>query len=353
MTMKSICLTLAFMLLSFSPTLAGQEPQKIDVSQLGPQPGEVVPDFRLQDAQGTVWTRDSIMGPRGAMLVFSRSVDWCPYCKTQVIELQSRLGELRDKGLGLAVITYDSPAIIADFSRRRGITFPLLSDAGSPTIKSYGILNTTVAAGTNNYGIPFPGTFLIDRSGRVTSRFFEEAYQERNTVSTIFLALGDSRAPATARRIETNHLDATTYVSDDVVAPGSIFSVIFDVTPGAGIHVYAPGAKDYKVITFNVDENPLLTIRDMQYPPSEDYHFKPLDEQVPVFQKPFRLVQRMALKASGEARAALKGVETVTIGGTLEYQACDDRICFNPQSIPVSYTLEVRQLDSDRAQIKK
>lgn len=351
--MKSICCTLAFVLLSFAPTLAGQESPKIDVSQLGPQPGEVVPDFRLPDAQGKTWTRDSIMGPKGAMLVFSRSVDWCPYCKTQVIELQSRLGELRDKGLGLAVITYDSPAIIADFSRRRGITFPLLSDAGSPTINSYGILNTTVAAGTNNYGIPFPGTFLIDPRGRVTSRFFEEAYQERNTVSTIFLALGDSGAPATAGRIETNHLDATTYLSDDVVAPGSIFSVIFDVTPGAGIHVYAPGAKDYRVINFNVDANPLLTIRDMQYPASEDYHFKPLDEHVPVFQKPFRLVQRMSLKATGEARAALKGVETLTIGGTLEYQACDDRICFNPQSIPVSYALKVRQLDSERATITK
>jgi peroxiredoxin len=83
-----------------------------------------VPDFRLQDAQGKVWTLDSIMGPKGAMLVFSRSVDWCPYCKTQVIELQSRLGELKAQGLGLAVITYDSPAVMADFSRRRGITFP-------------------------------------------------------------------------------------------------------------------------------------------------------------------------------------------------------------------------------------
>ena len=194
----------------------------------------MVPDFRLQDAQGKVWTRDSIMGPKGAMLVFSRSVDWCPYCKTQVIELQSRLGELKAQGLGLAVMTYDSPAILADFSRRRGITFPLLSDPGSQTIKAYGILNTTVAAGTSNYGIPFPGTFLIDRTGKVTSRFFEEAYQERNTVSTIMIALGNAKTPAAAKRIETDHLDITSYVSDEVVAPGSLFSVVFDVKPNAG-----------------------------------------------------------------------------------------------------------------------
>jgi peroxiredoxin len=180
MITRSINFALAFLLFLALPSLGQQAPLKIDVSRLGPQAGQVVPDFHLPDAQGKVWTRDSIMGPKGAMVVFSRSVDWCPYCKTQVIELQSRLGELKAQGLGLAVITYDSPAIMADFSRRRGVTFPLLSDPGSQTIKAYGILNTTVAAGTSNYGIPFPGTFLIDRTGKVTSRFFEEAYQERN-----------------------------------------------------------------------------------------------------------------------------------------------------------------------------
>lgn len=48
----------------------------------------------------------------------------------------------------------------------------------------------------------------------------------------------------------------------------------------------------------------------MQYPASEIYHFKPLDERVPVFQKPFRLVQSMAVSTSPEARAVLKGVDT-------------------------------------------
>ena len=41
--------------------------------------------------------------------------------------------------------------------------------------------------------------------------------------------------------------------------------------------MYAPGAKDYKVIGFRADANPLLTARAPQYPPSEIYHFKPLD----------------------------------------------------------------------------
>ena len=48
----------------------------IEVSKLGPQVGQPVPDFNLKDQNGKVWTRQSIMGPKGAMLVFFRSADW-------------------------------------------------------------------------------------------------------------------------------------------------------------------------------------------------------------------------------------------------------------------------------------
>ena len=59
-------------------TAAAQElgPTEINVAELGPQVGEIVPDFRLPDQYGEYWTRESIMGPRGAMLVFVRSANW-------------------------------------------------------------------------------------------------------------------------------------------------------------------------------------------------------------------------------------------------------------------------------------
>lgn len=50
--------------------------QKIDVSKLGPQVGERVPDFRLKDQNGKLRTLQSIMGSKGAMLVFYRSAAW-------------------------------------------------------------------------------------------------------------------------------------------------------------------------------------------------------------------------------------------------------------------------------------
>ena len=56
--------------------VTAQSPAKIDVSKLGPQVGEKVPDFSLRDQNGRPQTLKSIMGPKGAMLVFFRSADW-------------------------------------------------------------------------------------------------------------------------------------------------------------------------------------------------------------------------------------------------------------------------------------
>ena len=50
--------------------------QEIEVSKLGPQVGERVPEFSLKDQNGKPRTLQSILGPKGGMLVFIRSADW-------------------------------------------------------------------------------------------------------------------------------------------------------------------------------------------------------------------------------------------------------------------------------------
>ena len=42
----------------------------------GPAAGSAVPDFSAPDQAGRTQTLKSIMGPKGAMLVFYRSADW-------------------------------------------------------------------------------------------------------------------------------------------------------------------------------------------------------------------------------------------------------------------------------------
>lgn len=320
-----------------------------DVQKLGPQVGARVPDFTLSDQSGQRRSLQSLIGPKGLMLVFSRSADWCPYCKTQLAELQARSGELRKQGINVAAVTYDPVPVLADFAKRRGITFPLLSDPGSVTIKKYGILNTTVPE-TNQqaYGIPFPGTFMLGPGAVVTSRYFEQAYQERNTVGSILARLGNDLA-VPAMKVSSPQIEMTAYATDAVVSPGTHFSVVLDARPAPSVHVYAPGVTGYKPIVLTIQPQAGLIVRDGQYPKPEIYLFKPLNERVQVYQRPFRIVQDLAVDASPDGQAALKDAKTLTIRGVLTYQACDDKVCFTPQTVPLTWTVAVQGLDRERA----
>ena len=263
------------------------------------------------------------------------------------MELQGRLTEIRKSGLSVAAISYDPVSTLSDFAKRRAITFPLLSDPGSETIKRYGILNTTIDPKNELYGYPFPGTFIVDRHGVVTARDFEPIYQERTTISSLLVRLG-RQVDAPATKVTGAHLELTSYATDLVATLGTHFSLVLDVQPAPRVHVYAPGASGYKPVRLTVDAQPGLVARAAQFPKSEDYFFKPLNEHVPVYQRPFRIVQDVMLDPSREGSAALKDVTTLTITGTFEYQACDDKVCFAPQSIPLSWSIGVKPLDRER-----
>ena len=70
-----------------------------------------------------------------------------------------------------------------------------------------------------------------------------------------------------------------------------------------------------------------------------------LDKRVEVFIKPFRVRRDVTLLATPEAQKLLAAMTTLTITGALEYQACDDKVCFNPTRVPISFVVSVKGLD--------
>jgi hypothetical protein len=110
------------------------------------------------------------------------------------------------------------------------------------------------------------------------------------------------------------------------------------------MHVYAPGASGYRVVRVTIAPQPFVRALSVEYPTSEVWFFKPLNERVPVYQKPFTLLQEFVLDGQGSTRVALRDQTSLTIAGTLEYQACDDRICYNPMSVPLSWTVGLKPI---------
>jgi mycoredoxin-dependent peroxiredoxin len=71
---------------------------------------------------------------------------------------QSDIAKFDATDTQLLGISVDSFAANAEFAKKEGITFPLLSDFKRETSKKYGILN-------DEYGFAMRTTFVVDKEG--------------------------------------------------------------------------------------------------------------------------------------------------------------------------------------------
>jgi hypothetical protein len=262
------------------------------------------------------------------------------------VELQSRVGEMQKLGLGLASFSYDAPEVIRTFTAERNIEFPLMSDQGGAVVTQYGIINRTFEPGHNNFGIPHPGTFLVDPQGRVLARFFEDEFRYRNTIASIALKIDkpiDGMGEPVSHSVE--NLDVTAFLSDATVAPGSRFSIVLDITPKAGAQIVAPGQHSYRAIALRLEASENLRTYAATYPSSAEVQLAPTNEQVSVYQQPFRLAQDVAIVVNDEMREVAQQPDaSFTLKGVLEYQSCSGGSCGPAQQVPVEWTVNLRPL---------
>ena len=190
------------------------------------------------------------------------------------MELEQYAEDFRKQGLGVVAISYDPVSILKDFTERHGISFPLLSDRGSKIIQRFGILNTSTppysSSGTLVFGIPHPGTYLVNREGVVQSKYFETRQADRYTAPTILLREFGSDLGTRETVVQTDHLSLKYYSSRDVVRPGARITLVADVQLGPKLHVYAPAVKNYIPIQFALDETPYSVMFPAEYPASEN-----------------------------------------------------------------------------------
>ena len=147
--------------------------------------------------------------------------------------------------------------------------------------------------------------------------------------------------PPGTRSFETRHLTLRIALSDRAVSPGARVSLLLDVTPKPGMHVYAPEQRDLIPISLVLDRSDEVKVHPARFPKSEKYLFPALNETQFVYSKPFRIVQDLTVLSLKPVRDRAARRETLTVSGKVRYQACDDKVCFKPEEIPVSWTIEL------------
>ena len=182
--LRSVLTATALVLLPAS--LAFAEPENpAEGVQIGPQTSEPAPVFSALTSAGETVDLAAISGDNGAIIVFSRSLDWCPYCKKQALELRGVSDASAAAGWPLSLITYDSPETLSEFGDANDLPYMLLSDPGSAMIDAFSLRNHDVPAGSRFDGIPHPAIVFIDANGIIRAVQREEGYKVRPSAEGI------------------------------------------------------------------------------------------------------------------------------------------------------------------------
>ncbi len=243
------------------------------------------------------------------------------------MELQEHLGAFEAAGVRVIAVTPEPAEVIARFTERYGVTFPVLSDVDSAVIDEYGIRNTEVPEDHRLYGMPFPGAYLADAEGRIAQKHFNTNYRVRESAETIIRGdLGEWYDPEGYPAAESGGAVSASLGSPEL-KPFSRVDLLVRLNLPAGQHAYGEPVPDGLVATSVTVTGPEeLRTEAPVMPPTRPLLVEAVGEELQVFEGDIHI--RVPL--SYRSLEAPDGGDSVPIGIEVRYQACDELVCFLP-----------------------
>jgi peroxiredoxin len=142
----------------------------------GPAVGARSPVTVFTTAAGEEASLAELSGTNGVILYFNRSLDWCPICLRQALEIDAAADQFAEAGWSAAVLTYDDAATLARVADRREIALTLLPDPDIAVIDAFGVRDPIYADPDHMaHGVPYPIAFAIRPDGVIVGKFWHEA----------------------------------------------------------------------------------------------------------------------------------------------------------------------------------
>ena len=249
----------------------------------------------------------------------------------QLVELQEKLSYFDQNDIQPYAISYDPVETLKTFAEKHNIIYPILSDVNGDVIRAFDIFNHLVPEGHRWYGVPFPGTYMVDVNGLVIDKSFYADYGVRDSVARMLQKTFqiDSRG-LPVQTIENDDLKARAYLSSNTIRRGQVQTFTLNIAIKNNRHIYAPqvtGGYIPTSLTFDPVED--VTFGTLTYP--DPIQKELLGETVSLYEKHLRLTTTIENKRR----------EDFTLRAHLDYQACDDKECYMPQrltiELPITY----------------
>ncbi|HEY3738957.1 MAG TPA: protein-disulfide reductase DsbD domain-containing protein [Bryobacteraceae bacterium] len=295
----------------------------------------------------------------------------------QLVQLQNDLQVLKTAGFGVAAISYDSTAVLADFAKRKSITFPLLSDHESVEIRAFHVADPQYRKGMqldvdtekvyNNtlgfvpvFGLSVPAVFVLTRDHHIKWRFVSDGPELRLTGAAILDESVSGTADEVRTLVPSKHVQVTASASNSTAGPGNRIVIGLELKIPKGFHVYSPDVGgDYKGVSWTMDDTQCFDTADAMYPKAEVKLMKSTNETLPVYENTLRITREIIVRPVIRANdpsifkkycaLCVDPTTHISLTGTLKYQACDDKLCFPPQTVHPKWTFRFLYPDMHRS----
>ncbi|MEO6789973.1 MAG: thioredoxin-dependent thiol peroxidase [Ornithinibacter sp.] len=132
-------------------------------------PGDTAPDFTLPDDAGTEVSLSALRGQK--VIVYFYPAAMTPGCTKQACDFSESLDSLKADGYAVVGISPDTPAKLATFRERDGLTITLLSDADRTVMTDWGAFGEKKLYGKAVQGV-IRSTVVLDETGVVSHAFY-------------------------------------------------------------------------------------------------------------------------------------------------------------------------------------
>ncbi|MEO0981928.1 MAG: peroxiredoxin family protein [Pseudomonadota bacterium] len=160
------------------------------------QPGETLPDFTLEEADGAEVASSAFRG-RPALFLFYRG-NWCPLCMAQIKEVAAAYKRLAGMGVEVVLASPQPAGETAKLAKKFDVPFRFLVDRDLKAARALGIAaEGGVPAGVDamGYGVDtvLPTVVAADADGRILFLDETDNYRVRPEPET-FLAIFEQNA---------------------------------------------------------------------------------------------------------------------------------------------------------------
>jgi len=132
-------------------------------------PGDLAPDFMLDDQDGGSVTLSSLRGTKVVLYFYPEAMT--PGCTTEACDFRDSLNSFAGAGIRVIGVSKDDVAKLKRFTERDRLNFSVLSDADLAVQQAYGVWGEKLLYGKTVVG-SIRSTFIIGTDGRIEKAMY-------------------------------------------------------------------------------------------------------------------------------------------------------------------------------------